>query len=43
VNTEYIKQIIPTFKNKLNIVLTTGDTLEVSSRQSAKFKNWNSL
>lgn len=43
VNTEYIKQIDPYFKNKLKITLTTGETLEVSSRQSAKFKNWNSL
>ncbi len=43
VNTGYIKQIHPYFKNKLNIVLTTGEKLEVSSRQSVKFKNWNSL
>lgn len=43
VNTGYIKQIYPYFKNKLNMVLTTGEKLEVSSRQSAKFKNWNSL
>ena len=43
VNTGYIKQILPYFKNKLNLVLTTGEKLEVSSRQSVKFKNWNSL
>lgn len=43
VNTEYIDQINPYFKNKLSILLTTGETLEVSSRQSAKIKNWNSL
>lgn len=43
VNTGYIKQIHPYFKNKLNIILTTGEKLEVSSRQSVKFKNWNSL
>ena len=43
VNTEYIKSITPGFKHKLNIELTTGETLEVSSRQSARFKNWNSL
>lgn len=43
VNTEYIEQINPSFKNKLKILLTSGETLEVSSRQSAKFKNWNSL
>ncbi|MGK0316504.1 MAG: two-component system LytT family response regulator [Saprospiraceae bacterium] len=43
VNTGYIEQIYPYFKNKLKIVLTTGEKLEVSSRQSVKFKNWNSL
>lgn len=43
VNTEYIKRITPGFKHKLNIELTTGETLEVSSRQSARFKNWNRL
>jgi len=43
VNTEYIERITPSFKHKLNIELTTGETLEVSSRQSARFKNWNSL
>lgn len=43
VNTSYIKEIYPHFKNKLSLVLTSGEKLEVSSRQSAKFKNWNSL
>jgi two-component system LytT family response regulator len=43
VNTEYIKEIHPYFKNKLQLILTTGEELEVSSRQSVKFKNWNSL
>jgi two-component system, LytTR family, response regulator len=43
VNTEYIQRITPGFKHKLNIELTTGETLEVSSRQSARFKTWNSL
>lgn len=43
VNTEYIERITPGFKHKLNIELITGETLEVSSRQSARFKNWNSL
>lgn len=43
INTQYIKEIHPYFNNKLMIVLTTGDKVEVSSRQSAKFKNWNSL
>lgn len=43
INIHYIKEIHPYFNNKLQITLTTGETLEVSSRQSVKFKNWNSL
>lgn len=43
INTHYIKEIHPYFNNKLQITLTSGEKLEVSSRQSAKFKNWNSL
>jgi len=43
INIHYIKEIHPHFNNKLQITLTTGETLEVSSRQSVKFKNWNSL
>ena len=43
INIHYIKEIRPYFNNKLQIVLTTGETYEVSSRQSVKFKNWNSL
>ena len=43
INTQYIKEIYPHFNNKLHITLTTGETIEVSSRQSVKFKNWNSL
>lgn len=43
INTQYIKEIHPHFNNKLQITLTTGEALEVSSRQSVKFKNWNSL
>ncbi|NER13591.1 response regulator [Leptobacterium flavescens] len=43
INTQYIEQIHPYFKNKLQIVLSTGETLEVSSRQSVKFRNRNSL
>lgn len=43
VNTQYIKEIHPHFNGKLQITLTSGESLEVSSRQSAKFKNWNSL
>ena len=43
VNTEFITQITPGFKHKLNIELSSGEKLEVSSRQSAKFRNWNSI
>ncbi|WP_350285789.1 response regulator transcription factor [uncultured Croceitalea sp.] len=43
VNIDYIDKIHPHFKNKLQLVFKTGDTFEVSSRQSAKFKNWISL
>jgi len=43
INIHYIKEIHPYFNNKLQIILTTGKKLEVSSRQSVKFKNWNSL
>lgn len=43
INTHYIKEIHPYFNNKLQITLTTGEKLEVSSRQSVKFKSWNSL
>jgi len=43
INTEYITAIHPYFNNKLQITLSTGEKLEVSNRQSAKFKKWNSL
>ncbi len=43
INTHYIKEIHPHFNNKLHITLTTGEKIEVSSRQSVRFKNWNSL
>jgi two-component system LytT family response regulator len=43
INTHYIKEIHPHFNSKLHITLTTGEKIEVSSRQSVKFKNWNSL
>ena len=43
INTHFIKEIHPYFNNKLQIKLITGETLEASSRQSIKFKNWNSL
>lgn len=43
INVHYIKEIHPHFNNRLHIELTTGQKVEVSSRQSVKFKNWNSL
>ncbi len=43
INTEYIKEIHPYFNNKLQMILITGETIEVSSRQSVKFKKRNSL
>ena len=43
INIDYIEKIEPYFKNKLQLVIKTGETFEVSSRQSAKFKNWISL
>lgn len=43
INTTYIKEIHPHFNNRLHITLITGETVEVSSRQSVKFKNRNSL
>lgn len=43
INTQYIKEIHPYFNNRLQITLISGEKIEVSSRQSVKFKNWNSL
>ena len=43
INIQYIKNVYPHFKNRLKIVLNTGETFEVSSRQSVRLKNWNSL
>ncbi|MEM8998815.1 MAG: LytTR family transcriptional regulator DNA-binding domain-containing protein [Bacteroidota bacterium] len=43
INMNYIKEIHLYFNNKLRIILTTGETLEVSSRQSVKFRKRNSL
>ncbi len=43
INTHYIQEIHPHFNNRLQIKLTSGETIDVSSRQSVKFKNWNSL
>ncbi len=43
ININFIKEIHPHFNNRLKIVLDTDETFEVSSRQSVRFKNWNSL
>jgi len=43
ININFIKDIFPGFKGRLKLVLDTGETFEVSSRQSIRFKNWNSL
>jgi len=43
INIDYIEKIHPHFKNKLQLVFKTGETFEVSSRQSVKFKHWISL
>ncbi len=43
INTHYIQAIHPHFNNRLQIKLTSGETIDVSSRQSVKFRNWNSL
>lgn len=43
INTEYITEIHPYFNHRLQITLSTGQTLQISNRQSAKFKRWNSL
>lgn len=39
INTNYIKQIRPNTKGRLTVTLQTGESLEVSTRQSAAFKN----
>ncbi|WP_418637718.1 LytR/AlgR family response regulator transcription factor [Winogradskyella sp.] len=43
VNIHYIKDVFPQLNNRLKIVLETGEAFDVSSRQSVRFKNWNSL
>ncbi|MHA7831742.1 MAG: LytR/AlgR family response regulator transcription factor [Flagellimonas sp.] len=43
INTEYIKEIQPYFNNKLRLVLTTGEIVDLSNRQSVTFKKRNSL
>lgn len=43
INIHFIQEIHPHFNNRLQIKLTSGEIIDVSSRQSVKFKNWNSL
>jgi two-component system LytT family response regulator len=43
INTAYIREIHPYFNNKLRLVLTTGETVDLSDRQSVKFKKRNGL
>jgi len=43
INTNFISQVHPSFNNRLKIVLSRGEIFEVSSRQSVRFKSWNSL
>ena len=45
ISTLVINELLSSYTgdNKLQIILTTGEKVEVSSRQSVKFKNWNSL
>lgn len=43
VNLDYIEHIHPHFKNKLQLVMKTGQTFEVSTRQSVKLKKRISL
>jgi len=43
ININFIKEIQQSFNNRLKIVLDTDETFDVSSRQSVRFKNWNSL
>ncbi|HTE01072.1 MAG TPA: LytTR family DNA-binding domain-containing protein [Mucilaginibacter sp.] len=43
INTLYIKQIEPMPTGRIRISLKTGETLDVSSRQSVLFKSWKRL
>ena len=43
INTQYIQQVNSEAKGKLTIRLKTGELLEVSGRQSVKFKNLNGI
>lgn len=43
VNIKYIQEVNTTISGRLEVKLKTGELLEVSNRQSAKFKNINSI
>ncbi|MDB4292411.1 LytTR family DNA-binding domain-containing protein [Maribacter sp.] len=43
INIQHIKEVQSHFNNRLRIVLNTDEVFEISSRQSVRFKNWNSL
>ena len=43
INTQYVQEILPVQKGKISLRLKTGELLEVSNRQSVKFKNLNGI
>ena len=43
VNTRYIEKVDQGPKHNLILKLQSGEELEVSTRQSVKFKNWNTF
>jgi two-component system LytT family response regulator len=43
INTQYIQEITTTISGRLEVKLKTGELLEVSNRQSVKFKNSNGI
>jgi two-component system, LytTR family, response regulator len=43
INKNYVQEVVPLLKGRLKIKLKTGELLNVSSRQSAKFRSLNSI
>jgi two-component system LytT family response regulator len=43
INIEYIQEVNRTTAGRLEVKLKTGELLEVSNRQSVKFKNSNRI
>lgn len=43
INVQYIREVIPWFNGKYKVMLTTGQEVELSRRQSALFKDYWSL